>query len=668
MSFNKIVISGASGHLGYHLTKKILKDKKKKVTILVRKENLYTDDLVSEGAKLIKVNFKNKFQIKKIFLNQDILINTASANPYYSQNKIFSKNFNLTKNIFNATLTTNIKKIIHISSSVIFKRKKERKLINEKSQINYFENEYVKEKIISDKFINNFQLHHKNLKIMRFYPGWIIGEDDIYLTPPANFFLQHFFYKKILLCFKGGFSINTIDNITEAIFKSLERKKSCQLILGGANFTYSEIFRLLKNKINTYKIIIRIPNIFINYVRLTVFFLSLFFLKFKTINTQINYSSNAITSYLWLSSNKAKKYLRYKTSDKNKILNLIVNLYKKQKFNLSLLAKKTDFPDYKININKISPNNKLLITGFPGKLGSKFIEFIIDYNSKNVKKIYCNLIVEKKFINLINLPKEFEVQYGSIGNNKHTSLALKKVDYVFHLASDIYETSSKKIYKRNVHDTKKFIDLLIKEKVKKIFFMSSDSVFGYDQTNKKFTTDENYTPYGPYGNSKKLVEDYIIEKANDKLILYTILRGFLFLDKEIMNNNSIIGKISRYYQIIVGDGKNFRNFSLKENVVFAFFQCLNSKKTNNKIYWVGNKNYKVTVIDIYKKLCRINNIKYNPVFIPKFIGFLARKLFNFLNLLGYNSPFLFTFSKMDLNITADEKKLYTDTNYYEIIK
>jgi hypothetical protein len=23
---------------------------------------------------------------------------------------------------------------------------------------------------------------------------------------------------------------------------------------------------------------------------------------------------------------------------------------------------------------------------------------------------------------------------------------------------------------------------------------------------------------------------------------------------------------------------------------------------------------------------------------------------------------------MDLNITADEKKLYTDTNYYEIIK
>ena len=43
-------------------------------------------------------------------------------------------------------------------------------------------------------------------------------------------------------------------------------------------------------------------------------------------------------------------------------------------------------------------------------------------------------------------------------------------------------------------------------------------------------------------------------------------------------------------------------------------------------------------------------------------------LFNFLNLLGYNSPFLFTFSKMDLNITANEKRLYTDTNYYEIIK
>ena len=126
MSFNKIVILGASGHLGYHLTKKILKDKKKNVTILVRKENLYTRDLVSEGAKLIKVNFENEFQLKKNFLNKDILINTASANPYYSPNKIFSKNFNLTKNIFNATLTTSIKKIIHISSSVVFKRQKKK--------------------------------------------------------------------------------------------------------------------------------------------------------------------------------------------------------------------------------------------------------------------------------------------------------------------------------------------------------------------------------------------------------------------------------------------------------------------------------------------------------------------------------------------------------------
>ena len=147
MSYNKIVIIGASGHLGYHLTKKILNDKKKIVKILARKENIYTHDLVSLGAKLIKVNFKNRFQLQKEISNQDILINTASTNPYYFKNKLFSENFNLTKNIFNSAAGTKIAKIIHISSSVIFKRHKNKKIINEKSEINYFENDYVKEKI-----------------------------------------------------------------------------------------------------------------------------------------------------------------------------------------------------------------------------------------------------------------------------------------------------------------------------------------------------------------------------------------------------------------------------------------------------------------------------------------------------------------------------------------
>jgi|694.fasta_scaffold51808_4 nucleoside-diphosphate-sugar epimerase len=668
MSYNKIVIIGASGHLGYHLAKKILNDKKTIVKILARKENIYTYDLVSLGAKLIKVNFKNRFQLRKEISNQDILINTASTNPYYFKNKLFSENFNLTKNIFNSAVGTKITKIIHISSSVIFKRNKNKKNINEKSEINYFENDYVKEKIISDKFIDFLQFKNKNLIITRFYPGWIISEDDIYLTPPANFFLQHFFYKKILLCFNGGFSINTVGNITEAIFKSLKDKKSSQIILGGANFTYNEIFSLLKKKINTFKIIIKIPNIFINYINLTVFFLSFFFQKLKSINNQIDNSKAAITSYLWLSSSKAKKYLSYNVSNKNQILKTIINLYRKQKFNLTLIGKQANFPNYKIDIKKININNRLLITGFPGKLGNKFIEFIINYNNRNKDKIYCNLIVEKKFINLINLPKEFEIQYGSIGNNTHTLLALKKASYVFHLASDIYNTSSTKIYKRNFYDSKKFINLLIIKKIKKIFFMSSDSVLGYDEINKKFVAGQNYKAYGPYGNSKKLLEDYIIKKAEKELILFTILRGFVFFEKEIINNSSIVGRITKYFQIIIGDGKNYRNFSLKENIVFAFFQCLNSDQTNNKIYWLGDKNYKTTIIDIYKKLCKINNIKYNPIFIPKFISLLARKLFNFFNLFGYNSHFLFTLSKMDLNITADEKSLYTDTNYYEIKK
>ena len=57
------------------------------------------------------------------------------------------------------------------------------------------------------------------------------------------------------------------------------------------------------------------------------------------------------------------------------------------------------------------------------------------------------------------------------------------------------------------------------------------------------------------------------------------------------------------FQPIIGNGKNFRNVTFKENVVVAFFNILKSEKTNNKIYWIGDKNHKITINQLFKKIC-----------------------------------------------------------------
>ena len=53
---------------------------------------------------------------------------------------------------------------------------------------------FTNEKILSEKFIDKFELKERKT-IIRLYPGWIIGNDDIFLTPPSKFFYEKI-YKK----------------------------------------------------------------------------------------------------------------------------------------------------------------------------------------------------------------------------------------------------------------------------------------------------------------------------------------------------------------------------------------------------------------------------------------------------------------------------------------
>ena len=138
-------------------------------------------------------------------------------------------------------------------------------------------------------------------------------------------------------------------------------------------------------------------------------------------------------------------------------------------------------------------------------------------------------------------------------------------------------------------------------------------------------------------------------------------------DKNLFNKNNFIKSLYNKIQILIGDGNNYRNITFKENVVLAFFHCLNSNKTINKTYWIGDKNFKITISQLYKKICSINKIKYRPIFLPNIFGSILRAKFNFLNLLGYNSGLLFTLSKLNLSITAKINNIYKDTKYKEII-
>ena len=197
--------------------------------------------------------------------------------------------------------------------------------------------------------------------------------------------------------------------------------------------------------------------------------------------------------------------------------------------------------------------------------------------------------------------------------------------------------------------------------------MSTDSVLGYEKNNISFNDNKSYKPFGIYGKSKKNFEDYLILKGKEKKIIYTIIRGFLFFDKNLFKQGKFSELVYSKMQPIIGNGKNFRNVTFKENVVIAFFNILKSNKTNNKIYWVGDKNYKITINQLFKKICHINKIPFKPLYLPNLLGYIFRKTFNLLTKFGFNSSMLFTLSKLNLTITSKDNNIYKDSKFKEVI-
>ena len=665
MNKNRIVIIGSTGHLGFNVAKRLL-NTQKEILLLVRKKNIYTEELINIGVKVKIVDFNKIIEVNKIIKNQTILINTASRNPYNPSGNILKDNYDITKNIFNATIGTQIKKIINISSSVAFKRKKDKKLkITEKSELNFYENDYVKGKILSEKFIDDFQQKNKKI-VIRVYPGWIIGEDDLYLTPPSKFFYEKIYKKKIIPCFNGGISINGVKETADAIINCTKINENQKFILGGHNISYYKLIKSFSHNSNNSALVIKLPNFFIPLIKnLLIFFSSYLGLLTKTKN-QIIYSNYGLKSYLYLSSSKAKIHLNYKIRKFHLLISDIEINCKKHLLNVSKIGKINSFPNYKFTLKNVN-KKRILITGCPGQLGNKFIDFIVDYNNSHKDKIYCNLLIEKKYFNTINLPSEFSIFYGSLNEKNIILKSIKNVSNVIHLASKIFDLSNKNIRETNYISSKIFCEILIKNKINRLLYMSTDSVCGYENSNLPFNDKKKYKPFGVYGESKKQFEEFLIKKAKEKKIKYTILRGFLFFDRNLFNKSKFINFLYSKIQILVGDGNNYRNVTFKENVVLAFFHCLNSNKTINKIYWVGDKNFKITITQLYRKICSLNEIKFRPVYLPNFFGYIFRINFNLLSLMGLNSSLLFTLSKLNLSITAKVDNIFKDTNYKEVI-
>lgn len=226
---------------------------------------------------------------------------------------------------------------------------------------------------------------------------------------------------------------------------------------------------------------------------------------------------------------------------------------------------------------------KILVTGASGLIGRSLISLLL---KKGYKVI--GIDVFKRDI------KGIEFIQGDFANLVLMDLVLKKVDTVFHLAAmlgvDQCRLHPDEVIKVNYEDTKNFINLCIKHKVKKFIFTSSSEIYGnsksipYKETAKP-------TPVSVYGRSKVLVENYlkkISKKSKINIVVTRLFNVYGFNQRPVFVVPIFINLAFQNKPLsIFGDGKQIRCFTYVDDCVLGLYMAMRSKKIKFEILNIG---------------------------------------------------------------------------------
>ena len=268
-------------------------------------------------------------------------------------------------------------------------------------------------------------------------------------------------------------------------------------------------------------------------------------------------------------------------------------------------------------------NNKVLVTGGSGFIGSNFISTLI-------KKKY--FVINLDYLSYASTPDKFKNFYkntsykfikNNIKNNKTVEKIFKenKIDGIFNFASQSHVdrsiNSPKKFIMENISSNLSFIDQINFFSKKKIFNgrlinISTDEVYGNVEGN---ASNEYFPllPNSPYASSKASV-DLILRSYNKTF-------GLPFINLRCCNNYGPFQFPEKFIPTIIlnlmngkkipiyGKGQNLREWIFVDDFCSAI-EIIFKKGKNNNIYNVGSQN-RITNFELIKKIKKIFEIKFN---------------------------------------------------------
>ena len=278
--------------------------------------------------------------------------------------------------------------------------------------------------------------------------------------------------------------------------------------------------------------------------------------------------------------------------------------------------------------NKNIKNNKFLITGGAGFIGSNIVEFLLQNNCPKVVVLdnlsngyYHNI---KEFENHPN----FEFIEGDICNLDTCKKAMNGIDIVLHQAAlgSVPRSINDPITTNQVN-INGFLNMLVAQKesntVKRLVYAASSSTYGDSQALPK-VEDHIGKPLSPYAVTKYVNELYADVFAKTYGIEIIGLRYFNVFGPKQSPNGAYAAVIPLFMQAlkdqkaptINGDGEQTRDFTFVQNAIQANIKAAFApKEATNEVYNVAFGE-RISLNELWEDLQVISGIQIPANFGP----------------------------------------------------
>lgn len=311
---------------------------------------------------------------------------------------------------------------------------------------------------------------------------------------------------------------------------------------------------------------------------------------------------------------------------------------------------------------------RVAITGFPGWLGNRFVAVLSDkthhlqkYNKFSTREVRCLVLPSM----MKDLPQRPNVSYVAADITKPETLSgtLDGVETLFHFAGIIHPKRVKEFYSLHTDGTKNLLDEAIRAGVKRIIFISSNSVAGVGKPGQLFKETDAYDPYMNYGISKMQAEEVLLRAATDKKIEVTIFRFCWFYGPDQPHRQTRFFKmIQKGNPIIFGDGSNLRSMSYVDNSIQALFLAEGNPVAANQIYWVADERPYPT-IEIYETIAKLLGVTLKPRFVPHLASTICYYIDRLLQAMGLYIPEFHVAGEMNKTIACSIEKARKELGY-----